>query len=303
MPIDTGLTGDTGPSSSGGGSGELGSILGALAMAYGVYQGSRNQDKQNRANMALADKQNAANKEIAEYSYSKELEMWNRMNEYNSPASQMQRYSNAGLNPNLIYGQGSSGNASSSPRYSQSPAVSPTLSYGYNPAMQISSALGQFQDFQLRRAQIDNVEAQTAATRAKTITEGLVQGLKGIGIDAAETKLSQSKELFPYQLSVKKGESQRQEALLLQGWKKLSLMSHQEQLMALQQSYLTNRVDQQSVEMEKKQAEALYAQYRNEWTKMGVTSGDNVLLRIFVRMLGQSGLSDQAIQQIKKVGR
>lgn len=32
-------------------------------------------------------------------------------NEYNSPAAQMQRWQEAGLNPNLIYGQGNSGNA------------------------------------------------------------------------------------------------------------------------------------------------------------------------------------------------
>jgi hypothetical protein len=33
------------------------------------------------------------------------LEDWNRMNAYNSPAEQMKRYKEAGLNPNLIYGQ------------------------------------------------------------------------------------------------------------------------------------------------------------------------------------------------------
>lgn len=34
------------------------------------------------------------------------LDDWNRENEYNSPASQMSRYRDAGLNPNLIYGEG-----------------------------------------------------------------------------------------------------------------------------------------------------------------------------------------------------
>ncbi|AXH75117.1 MAG: DNA pilot protein [Microviridae sp.] len=33
------------------------------------------------------------------------LDDWNRQNEYNSPAAQMQRYKEAGLSPNLIYGQ------------------------------------------------------------------------------------------------------------------------------------------------------------------------------------------------------
>lgn len=33
------------------------------------------------------------------------LDDWNRQNEYNSPAAQMQRYKEAGLSPHLIYGQ------------------------------------------------------------------------------------------------------------------------------------------------------------------------------------------------------
>lgn len=40
---------------------------------------------------------------------------WERQNQYNTPQAQMERYKAAGLNPNLIYSQGSSGNASSAP--------------------------------------------------------------------------------------------------------------------------------------------------------------------------------------------
>lgn len=34
-------------------------------------------------------------------------------NEYNTPSNQMQRFKDAGLNPHLIYGQGTNGNQSS----------------------------------------------------------------------------------------------------------------------------------------------------------------------------------------------
>lgn len=47
------------------------------------------------------------------------LEDWNRQNEYNSPKNQMQRYKDAGLNPQLIYGQGTPGNASATPVQTQ----------------------------------------------------------------------------------------------------------------------------------------------------------------------------------------
>lgn len=57
-------------------------------------------------------------KKLIDYQYQKDLDMWNRQNEYNSPLAQMERFRAAGLNPNLIYGATSSGgNASSMPSY------------------------------------------------------------------------------------------------------------------------------------------------------------------------------------------
>lgn len=44
------------------------------------------------------------------------LDMWNRNNEYNSPQAQMERFKSAGLNPNLIYSQGSPGLSSAPPQ-------------------------------------------------------------------------------------------------------------------------------------------------------------------------------------------
>ena len=54
---------------------------------------------------------------LARKSNEEQLNLWNLMNEYNSPSSQMQRYQEAGLNPNLIYQQGTPGNASSTAGY------------------------------------------------------------------------------------------------------------------------------------------------------------------------------------------
>lgn len=44
-----------------------------------------------------------------------ELEMWNLNNAYNTPAAQMQRMKDAGLNPMLFYQQGNPGNSASAP--------------------------------------------------------------------------------------------------------------------------------------------------------------------------------------------
>lgn len=44
-------------------------------------------------------------KKLMDKQYQQALDQWNRQNEYNSPAAQMQRFIEAGLNPDLIYGQ------------------------------------------------------------------------------------------------------------------------------------------------------------------------------------------------------
>lgn len=98
-----GPTGD-GPAPYGGG------VLTALAMAYDAYQTNRTARKN-------TDKTIAANKAEAELAYQRQVEMWNAQNLYNSPAEQMKRFGAAGLNPNLIYGQGNAGNSSSIPQY------------------------------------------------------------------------------------------------------------------------------------------------------------------------------------------
>lgn len=55
----------------------------------------------------------AAQYALAKQQNDYDLNLWNLMNEYNSPQSQMQRFKEAGLNPMLVYQQGTPGNASS----------------------------------------------------------------------------------------------------------------------------------------------------------------------------------------------
>lgn len=52
---------------------------------------------------------------LSEQANAHELEMWNLNNSYNSPAAQMQRLKDAGLNPMLAYNMANSGNSSSVP--------------------------------------------------------------------------------------------------------------------------------------------------------------------------------------------
>lgn len=109
------------------------------------------------------DKTIAANKELAQYQYSKDLEMWNRGNAYNAPAAQMSRLKDAGLNPNLVYGSGVTGNTSANlPKYQV-----PRVDYNYRP-VNLTGMLSFYQDTMLKQAQYDNLKAQRDAIESQS---------------------------------------------------------------------------------------------------------------------------------------
>lgn len=102
-------------------------------------------------------KQREFDRSMAEYSYSKDLEMWNKANEYNSPQNQMQRFEDAGLNKHLIYSQGQPGLASSSmPKYQDVKGTFGLPQIG----MDFASAISLYQDFQIKNKQKDLLAEQ-----------------------------------------------------------------------------------------------------------------------------------------------
>jgi hypothetical protein len=275
--IGTGYAGgevEPGSSSGGSGGGLLGLILAAGSSIYSSIQNRKNTKDTIAANKALAQQQ-----------YQYDLDMWNKMNEYNSPASQMARYSAAGLNPNLIYGSGSAsaGNASSMPHY-QAPRVDYA---GRSPLADIPGIISMYQDFKLKNAQIDNVEAATRNVEARTATEGYNAFLREMQGKTADYNLENK---APYQTGILGNQAMASEAKLQQEWQKLKLMKQSEVLNNLQARYAEKRLTSVDIDNEKRQAELLFQKYRNAWMGMGITSSDNVFLRVFARMMNESSL-------------
>lgn len=144
--------------------GVIGSGISALG---GIFSGSssyRNQKK-------LLRQQNEYNTAAAELAYQRNLDMWNRQNAYNSPKEQMQRLRDAGLNPNLMYGQGNTGNASSAPDYN--PAMSEINRYNGDFGIQqaangVSNAINTYISTQQQLAAIRRSDSDTAKNNADT---------------------------------------------------------------------------------------------------------------------------------------
>jgi hypothetical protein len=115
--------------------------------------------------------------------------MWNKSNLYNSPQAQMQRYREAGLNPNLIYGSGaaSSGNATELPSYNRANMQS----------MSSPSAVGYAQLAQqepLVKANTKKVLSEIALNELYQISESLDQISKRIANEHDSTQLEILKE-------------------------------------------------------------------------------------------------------------
>lgn len=101
----------------------LGSLLagglGLLGSAVSSGVNARNVKKTNEANMELAKYQNEWQTRENEKAFERSVSMWNMQNQYNTPTEQMARLKAAGLNPNLVYGNGTvTGNTTSNaPNY------------------------------------------------------------------------------------------------------------------------------------------------------------------------------------------
>lgn len=143
-----------------------------LAIGQSIFN-TINQNAQNRKNRAFS-------REMYQWQNETALANWNRENEYNAPKAQMQRLRDAGLNPNLVYGNGAdatSGNIQTG---------SPSVPEGRAMPLDIASAFGGYADLRLKSAQADNMEMSRTlmeANRQKTLAEALAVMSKIPGID------------------------------------------------------------------------------------------------------------------------
>lgn len=167
--------------------------IGAGASLLGGAIGAGSQSSANKTNMAIAKMNNEYNERMQNQQNAYNLDMWMKQNDYNSPTAQLQRFKDAGLNPNLIYGGGSAsaGNATSiqteSPKSAESVRVQPVnyfagLSEGLNKGLDTMLQFMQYEqmvkkneasvaqltstaDLNVKRA--DLVTAQTATELAR----------------------------------------------------------------------------------------------------------------------------------------
>lgn len=181
----------------------IGALIAGGASLLGSVLGSRSQSKTNQKNMELARYQNEWQAQENEKAYQRNLQMWNLQNEYNSPTQQMARLRSAGLNPNLVYGNGVTGNsAGSTPQYQPADIKRAELSSyrGWNQGL--TDAVSNFLAYRSNRAQVENMEAQNSLIRQQTATEATRQANIAASTARSEFDLSQANRLKDVSVSM-----------------------------------------------------------------------------------------------------
>lgn len=143
-------------------------LMGGISSAAGslidnIFAGSR------------IKKQLKANKELAQYQFDLNKRQWDLENEYNSPKAQMQRLKDAGLNPNLVYGNGSvSGNTTTAgPRYD-----APKAERNMERVSGLLSFFSAYQDLRAKKAQADNLEMAAREHHEKAVWQNYFNRLR-----------------------------------------------------------------------------------------------------------------------------
>lgn len=114
---------------------------------------------------------NDTNIELAKYAYDRNVDMWHMQNAYNLPSAQMERLRAAGLNPNLVYGNGSvTGNTVGSAPQMETPHVNPTTNGGF-----VSDAVSHAMVTPHQLANLDSQTSVNEANAAMKIAERLGQ--------------------------------------------------------------------------------------------------------------------------------
>ena len=258
----------------------IGAIISGGASLLGTGLGFLSQKRANKANMELAKYQNEWQTQENEKAYQRSLHMWNLQNEYNSPTQQMARLRSAGLNPNLVYGSGVTGNsAGSTPQYQPADIKRAELSpyRGWNQGL--TDAVSNFLAFRSNRAQVENMEAQNSLIRQQTATEATRQANIAASTARSEFDLTQANRLKDVSVSMAEAQMSKAQHDASTAWSQS------------QQSWIKTNIDRALQETRIKVGKAEYEQLIQATRRLLQDNDINAFRNVLERMYGRSGSS------------
>jgi hypothetical protein len=251
--------------------------IAALALEGGKAIGNWvSQAVQNKRNRQFA-------REQARWQRDTSRENWMMENEYNTPRQQMQRLQEAGLNPNLVYGNGADamGGKISNPEAGQSQGTAPRLE---------GNAILAYADIKAKTAQTDLLQEQVQLAKQEQIWKAI----------QANKTLLESK-MVDFDLSMKKNLAENTMEFARENLRQLSQNIYQSQEnfnmdMAIKQQTWEQAVFKnkqlQPLEKEKMIEQIQSEKFQNtireiqaEWAKKGVMPNDPYFHRVLTSMI------------------
>lgn len=232
------------------------------------------------------------------------LSDWAMQNAYNHPSAQMARLREAGLNPNLVYGNGSATQASVNVRSSDTGSWNPKAPE-IDPGSAAAAGIAVYYDTQVKEAQVDNLRVQNTVLEEERLLKAAQTSatLKQAGLTDVNTRLGEfdyglktdlrSTSLEAAKLGVEKTKAETQQILtdteIKVVMKAPNLEKALEEIMNLRLSRAKTNAEidhiRQSIENMKK--DASLKQLDINLIQSGARPGDKLVQRLIVQKLDQ----------------
>lgn len=181
---------------------------GILGGIFGLATAGINDKRQINQQQKLTDMSINANKQLAEYNYKKQLQLWEATN-YASQKAQLEK---AGLNPALMYGMSGGGGATAAAAQAQGSGTAQAPQGGGEIMTGMGMGLQGGMQMALLEAQRKNIEADTANKQADTANKPLT----GANIQASTGNIQADTALKNANTEIAKLEGLYQEGTLEQ---------------------------------------------------------------------------------------
>lgn len=237
------------------------------------------------------------NEQVMQWQRDNALADWNMQNEYNSPEKQMERLKKAGLNPNLVYGNGATAQSDSMPRSTEARSWSPMAPQ----AMPMSNPLAAYVDLEQRQATIDNLRAseQVSKQNALYIAAQIPGAYAKSGVSQVNERLANALEDNSLQVA-EAGLKKRQADIqftLDENARKAAANSQniQESLARIKNLGTSNQ--EMKARINNLEKDARLKELDITLKEKGVQPGDPIYYRVLSQILG-GGTIDQALESL-----
>lgn len=137
------------------------------------------------ANANLNKKNREWQEKMYETQHQRNIELWNMQNAYNTPVEQVKRLREAGLNPNLMYGNGSASTGlADSVSSADVPGTPGTIPYDFSQASNgLADSIARYQTWQMNSLNMQKVQAERENIMANTMYQNAMKDKTLIGVD------------------------------------------------------------------------------------------------------------------------